>query len=80
MSEPTMTVPHLLSLAGVAPGDGIATIGLDDAPAFNRVFTESRGSLDVAAVRDEVVSAAQGLVARRPDVGAILLECSELPP
>lgn len=41
---------------------------------------ESRGSFDNTKVRQEVIQAAEELVRQHPDIGAILLECSDLPP
>ncbi|MDR2161814.1 MAG: aspartate/glutamate racemase family protein [Desulfovibrio sp.] len=41
---------------------------------------EDRGSFDNSGVRREAVQAAENLVAEHPDIGAILLECSDLPP
>ncbi len=38
------------------------------------------GTLDFQAVRQEVVEAAEGLVAGNESVGAILFECTDLPP
>lgn len=41
---------------------------------------EDRGSFDNAGTRREVVAAAVKLVEDNPDIGAILLECSDMPP
>jgi hypothetical protein len=70
----------LLNLAGVPAGSDIAIVGLDDSPAFSAAFMDCSGELDLARVENEVVAAVTGLLDRRPDIGAILLECSELPP
>lgn len=44
------------------------------------VIMEDRGPLDNAGVRREVVNAARKLTEEYPDIGAILLECSDMPP
>lgn len=62
-------VPPGLPIEGVDPGGEFATRILGDAP-----------TLDLAAAERDVVDAARRLVARRPDVGAILLECTNMPP
>ena len=41
---------------------------------------EDRGSFDNAGVMNDVVSAAKKMVEENPDIGAILLECSDMPP
>ncbi|WP_052400938.1 hypothetical protein [Oceanobacillus jeddahense] len=44
------------------------------------VIIENRGSFNHAKVRQEVVTASLDLVYKNPDIGAVLLECSDLPP
>jgi Asp/Glu/hydantoin racemase len=36
--------------------------------------------MDVALAARDVLDAARGLVARHPDIGAIVLECTNMPP
>lgn len=78
-SERSLT-PDLLALAGVPPDANLAIAGLEASPAFRAAFIDCTGELDIAGVRDETTSAVVDLLERRPDVGAVLLECSELPP
>jgi Asp/Glu/hydantoin racemase len=58
----------------------VAVAGLNSAPAFRAAFINCLGELDRDRVREETVAAATGLVERHSQVGAIILECSELPP
>ena len=58
----------------------LAIIGLDDAEEFTAVFIEGKKTIDAEKCRSEMVSAARSLVARHPDVGAIVLECTNMPP
>lgn len=44
------------------------------------VIMEDRGMIDNAGIRREVVNAARKLTEENPDIGAILLECSDMPP
>jgi len=78
-SERSLT-PDVLALAGIEGEAQLAIAGLDDEPAFRAAFIDCDGGLDVERVRDETAGAALRLVDQRPDIGAILLECSELPP
>jgi hypothetical protein len=41
---------------------------------------EDVGYLDMSTVETEVVEAAHDLIEKHPDIGAIVLECSNLPP
>lgn len=73
--------PELFAACGAAPGsDRIVVEGLESCPGFAAAFVNPAGDLDVEAVQREAVDAAVALVKRRPDVGMLLLECSELPP
>jgi len=54
---------------GLAPGCAFQRALLDDAPGF-----------DAADAEAATVQAAQNLVRRRPDVAAIVLECTNMPP
>jgi hypothetical protein len=66
--------------AGVADAARLNIWGLDDKPHFNEVILREIGSLDEDRIRSEVVEAAVEAVEADPTVGAILLECSDLPP
>ena len=48
-------------------------------PEFS-AFMERRGSFNNQALRKELVQLAKQLVTENPDVGALLLECSDMPP
>ena len=52
---------------------------LRNAPEFSCIL-EGRGEFDNGSVEQEVVSAALDIVREHPDTGAILLECSDMPP
>jgi hypothetical protein len=54
--------------------------GMDDAEEFSAVFLRGKTSLDVVQCRKEMEQAARRLVRRYPDVGAIVLECTNMPP
>lgn len=54
--------------------------GLEGRPAFKAAIHDQCGDLDFNAVEAEVVSVARDLVAAHPEIGAILLECTDLPP
>jgi len=66
--------------AGVSEVDRLAIKGLDDRPHFHDAIIKEVGVMDENLMREEVVEAALELVEAEPDVGAILLECSDLPP
>ena len=68
-------------LAGVGIQDHDLVIqGMDEAPEFTSVFVEGKTSLDENKCRDEVCRAVRDLVRSHPEVGALVLECTNLPP
>lgn len=54
--------------------------GMDDQPEFVSAIMKEKGTLDSAAIEAEVVGVAERMQANNPEIGAILLECSDLPP
>ena len=47
---------------------------------FREAVLEEKGTLDSDKIEQEVVHVARELVTGNPHIGAILLECSDLPP
>ena len=54
--------------------------GLEPGCAFQRCLLDDEPTFDIEDARAATVAAAMRLVARRPDVGAIVLECTNMPP
>jgi Asp/Glu/hydantoin racemase len=69
--------PHLHA-AGAPPDTPIE--GLAPGSAFQRCLLDDEPTLDVDAARRATVDAARALTARRPDVAALVLECTNMPP
>lgn len=78
VSAATLTPAHL-EAAGV-PLDTPVT-GTENGREFFRVLIRAeKDDMDVDLARQDVVDAALALVARHSDVGAIVLECTNMPP
>jgi aspartate/glutamate racemase len=71
--------PNLYKSCGIEDPSICVVRDLGRLPEFSAII-ESRGSFDNEKVRKEVVEAAIKMVDENPDIGAILLECSDLPP
>lgn len=69
---------HLLA-AGIEPAK-IHIAGMDGCPEFAATAWDDKMTLDFARVKNEVVTVAKRLAEEAPDTGALLLECSLLPP
>jgi Asp/Glu/hydantoin racemase len=72
--------PEHLAAAGVGPEVPLAVAGLEGEKEFTRVLLGDEMELDVDLAREEHVRVARRLVTDHPDVGAIVLECTNMPP
>jgi len=70
--------PEHLKAAGVDPATPV--IGTDDGREFTRVLLDNELILDVAAAEQDILDAGATLKARNPDLGAIVLECTNMAP
>lgn len=78
VSGSTLTPAHLQG-AGV-PLD-TPMIGTENGREFFRILIKAeRIDMDIALAEQDVVQAGVDLVAKNPDVGAIVLECTNMPP
>lgn len=72
--------PEMLASMGIHNPDRLAVSGLEDTEHFKKAAIDDVGLLDSDAVRAEVVQAACNLQRQNQNLGALLLECSMLPP
>ena len=66
--------------AGMGPDIPVVVAGLEEEKEFSRVLLDDLLTLDVEAAREEHVRVARRLHADHPEVGAIVLECTNMPP
>jgi hypothetical protein len=71
---------RVLELAGVANGVNVVIKGMEDQPHFKEAILEEGGELDTDRLEAETVACAEELNSQYPAMGAIVLECSVLPP
>ena len=71
-------MPEHLAAAGVALDTPV--VGTEGGREFTRVLLGNALELDVAQAESDVLSAGDELVARHPEVGAVLLECTNMCP
>lgn len=81
ISARSLTPAHF-DAVGVPPGAQARVVvgGLEQASAFYDPIIENRGPMDVALAEQQVVAAASALAEAHPDIGALVLECTNLPP
>lgn len=76
--EADSLTPRHLECAGARPDTPVE--GTEDGAELTRVLLGDELELDVDRAREDVVTAARRLVERNRDVGAIVLECTNMPP
>ncbi len=69
-----------LAGAGIKPKNPVVIRGMQSEPEFEAAVFEEKGTLDSDAITGETVGVAKKMVEEHPDMGAIVLECSMLPP
>jgi Asp/Glu/hydantoin racemase len=77
VSARTLTPEHLKA-AGVPADTPVA--GTDEGREFTRAILGNEPTLDVAAAERDVIEAGETLVRQHPQVGAVLLECTNMAP
>ena len=76
--EAESLTPRHLECAGARPDTPVE--GTQSGAEFTRVLLGDELELDVNRAREDVCAAARRLVERNRDVGAIVLECTNMPP
>ena len=72
--------PEMLALAGLSDPGRAVVRGLQGSKAFRSPILDEEPLLDREAVEADMVAAAESLVSSNPEIGPILLECSNMPP
>jgi aspartate/glutamate racemase len=74
-----LQLKHFTS-TGISDSIPIAIAGMEEQTEFRDAILKEKGTLDSLKIQNEVVEVATRLVQQNPDIGSILLECSDLPP
>lgn len=77
ISAEALTHEHLVA-AGLSPD--IPVVGIEPGAEFQRVILGNEAELDTDKARDDMLEAAARLRHENPNVGAILLECTNMTP
>jgi Asp/Glu/hydantoin racemase len=70
---------HLESV-GITREVPCAIAGIQETSEFSRIRSDPCADLDGARMKEEVVDVVQTLIRAHPEIGAIVLECTDLPP
>ena len=77
ISAATLSPEHLAA-AGIAPGTPV--VGTDSGREFSRAILGDEPRLDIATAERDILEAGEALLAHHPDVGAVVLECTNMAP
>ncbi len=77
VSAASLTGEHLAA-AGADPATPV--VGTDDGSEFTRTLLQDEERLDAAAAERDILAAGDRLVAQYRDIGAVVLECTNLVP
>ena len=72
--------PEHLAGAGIGPDLPLVVAGMEGEKEFTRVLLGDEMELDVDLAREEHVRVSRRMVAAHPEIGAIVLECTNMPP
>ena len=78
-SKPDLKIEHFHA-AGVMDMRGIEVYGMEEMPEWSTISRFPDQPLSIEKIEDEVVSRAKAAQQEHPSIGAILLECTDLPP
>lgn len=70
--------PDHLEAAGARPDTPVA--GTENGAEFHRFMRENDTRMDVAAAEQDLLDAGRDLISRHPEVGAVILECTNMVP
>jgi aspartate/glutamate racemase len=79
-ADASALTPDFFKAAGVSEETPLAIAGMEHQEEFSSAILKRKGTLDSQLIEQEVVQVARELMAEHADLGAIILECSDLPP
>jgi len=69
-----------LRAVGITDDMKIDIFGMEESPEWNKIFTAPDDDVDLAIIEKDVVGTAERAVVANPEIGAFVLECTDLPP
>lgn len=78
-SKTSLTTKHLRA-CGITEDMNVEIFGLEQAKEWGKIFDNADEAFDIDAVSKEIIGVAKEAVAGNPNIAAIVLECTDLPP
>ena len=77
--SPCLTEDHLEAV-GITASIPVSIHGIEATDEFSRIRHDPSAALNVNKMRGEILSVVRNLLKNHPETGAIVLECTDLPP
>ena len=74
-----LTEEHL-ARANITNRENVLVYSMHEQPEWSRVYSDPNGPFDLDAVANEVVGVLRKGLEEHPDIGAVVFECTDLPP
>lgn len=78
-ADSSALTPALFSQCGITDLSDVVIAGAEDVPEFQNIL-KCNGSINSRRIEEGLVNVATRLIKDSPNIGAILLECSDMPP
>ena len=78
-NKSALTETHLRA-CGITADMKVEVLGLENAPEWSKIFDQPDEAFDIETVSREIINVAKDGVKQFTDMGAIVLECTDLPP
>lgn len=75
----TLTKKHLQAV-NITDDIGVVVVGMEDEPCFQRVFIWQNMELEKKDLEKEIVKVGKKLIKENQGIGAIVFECTNMPP
>jgi Asp/Glu/hydantoin racemase len=75
----SLTTEHFKGV-GIENITPLVIYGMEGEKEFREAILEEKGTIDSQLIEREVLEVTRKMIARNPSIGALLLECSDLPP
>jgi len=69
-----------LEAVGIHGGIPLYIFGLEDCPEWSKIFNHPDEDINLETVKNEVIGTASEAIREYPGIGALVLECTDLPP
>ncbi len=75
----SLTIEHLRN-AGIGPDIPLHVFGMEGCQEWGKLLNYSEVEMDLKMVKEEIISMSMHAIRNYPEIGAFVLECTDMPP